>query len=222
MKRIFVQDINQQLDSNNIHYLKKTLRIKEITEILIFDGEKEYLTIFNPYDNTIKTQNITRIKENLFLKLAIAEIKKERLEWLVEKATELGAQSIFILKTDKSQKYPNNLNRLIKIAIEACKQCNRISIPKIEYISLKNLIEKINPNEWIAASLNSTVNKISKKTGVLIGPEGGWSKEEELIFKNQNIQYINLGNLILRSETAAISSLTHLIISNQINSSIKG
>lgn len=216
MKRIFIPNLETniiKLDSDNIHYLTKTLRLKSPTEILVFNGEKEYLAIFDPTNNNITLQHFIRDKEKLTLKLAVGEIKKERLEWLVEKATELGAIEITILKTERSQNHKNNITRLKKISISACQQCYRVSIPTIEYSHLDTFLHKIDPTEWSFASLNASFS-IKPKNGIIIGPEGGWSTEEEESLISHKIAGIKLHQLTLRTETAAIAGLSNLSVDN--------
>lgn len=207
MKRVYIQKIEGKkhfLSAENQRYLKKTLRFKGGEELLVFDGEQEVRGVF--YNDYIELGKVVRIKENAILRLGIAEIQKERLEWLVEKATELGVSEITVLKTERSQKF-YSFERLARIAVEASKQCLRVSIPEIKQAKLSDFIAKIDQKEWVFASLK-TQNKqfFEEINGVLIGPEGGWTEEEELLLSSRLTSVLLNGN-VLRSETAAIVAL---------------
>lgn len=209
IKRLYIENIQNQiiLDKPTISYLKKTLRFKGNENILIFDGKQEFKAVFCQ-DNSIVIQEKIREKENLFLKLAISEIKKEKIEWIIEKSVEIGVKEINILQTQRSKKNYNE-KRLQKIAIEACRQSNRISIPNIFYKTLNDFIESSYQNEWCFCSLKNNKNtKIIKNfKGTIIGPEGGWTKEEEKLL-SEKFESIYLNKLTLKSETAALASLS--------------
>ena len=158
------------------------------------------------YINKITRENSLISK----IKLGISSIKKERFEWLVEKATEIGVDEIFILKTARSQINHLNLERIKKIAQSAARQSNRIVIPEIHpEQKLEEFLKNCDKN-WAFASLNTQNKEIKNITGIIIGPEGGWSKEEESILTQKSLA-ITLSHNILRTETAAIISLTKII-----------
>lgn len=217
MKRLFIQNLEigkQKLDSPTLRYLTKTLRFKGEEEIKVFDGENEALATFQP-PNAIDIKKIIATQKDIPLKLAIAEIQKERLEWAIEKACELGTTEIIILKTARTQKF-YNFERLEKIAIAASQQCKRISIAKIHSNNLIDFLKITKKEEWIYGSLKTSNHIMKSKTvGAIIGPEGGWSEEEEnALTKKSTPFYLNKN--ILRTETAAIVSLS-LIAQCRIN-----
>lgn len=156
MKRIFIHqpitDISDDicvLDRENTNYIKNVLRHRAGHQIIVFDGASEALGVYDG-KNSIKITKMLR--ENVVqpvLKLAIAHIKQARFEWLVEKATEIGVSEIFLLDTKFSQNKIRNLERARKIAIEAARQCNRVTIPKIhEPIKLDAFIEQHKNEAW--------------------------------------------------------------------------
>lgn len=151
-----------------------------------------------------------------------AIIKKDKFEWVVEKATELGVTDIVPVITERSEKKDLNMERLNKIAIEASEQCGRgdISVVHSARLNLKEVF--VNPIvkdgsksiTGLAFHTNGTA-RLNLKEGslaVFIGPEGGWSPSELEMFHNNKIQICSLGNQVLRAETAAIVALSKLLI----------
>ena len=150
-----------------------------------------------------------------------APVKKTPNEYIIQKATELGASKIFPILSERTITQKLNLNRLNDIAIEASEQCERITIPEIFYP--KKLIEVI--RDWddkrkilfCDETIRHQVEDISSNNhllpnssgAILIGPEGGFSSDEIKYIRQKNFVIpINLGPRILRSDTAVITALT--------------
>lgn len=232
MRRIFIE-INEiancknntiLLDKENANYIKNVLRLRDDSSLAIFDGANEYEAKLNgKYLHIQKT--LRSVENEIPCRLAIAAIKQPRFEWLVEKATEIGCTEIFILETKFSQNTIRNYDRLRKITIEAARQCNRISIPKIHVqTKLNQFIANID-NSWAFAHPYITdhdcdgevkimhspnINTLEKHyRGIIIGPEGGFDTLEEKILE-KHCKKVALSSNILRAETAAIVSLTHI------------
>jgi 16S rRNA (uracil1498-N3)-methyltransferase len=120
MKRIFIPQLSEsankkfeekkfenikikiKLEKSNLHYIKNVLRHKNGEEILAFDGQQECLCLLNG-ENIEIVKFIRKNESQKTLKLAIAQIKAPRLEWLIEKATEIGVTEIFLLETKFTQ-----------------------------------------------------------------------------------------------------------------------
>ncbi|MCF7844179.1 16S rRNA (uracil(1498)-N(3))-methyltransferase [Candidatus Gracilibacteria bacterium] len=152
-------------------------------------------------------------KINLYLSV----IKKDNFELVVQKATELGVTAIIPIISERSEKKNLNDDRLHKIAMEAGEQCGRGDIPTISPIlSLSKALEVIpTADRSIFLQINGTPfndkvlqEKIrsSSNLNLFIGPEGGWSDDEEILFSKYNISSVSLGNTVLRAETAAIAT----------------
>ena len=169
-----------------------------------------------------------RNERKVDLHLIFAPVKKERTEYIVQKATELGVSKITPVYTERTIKRDLNFKRLSLIAKEAAEQCERMSIPEINYA--RNLIELIEDwdnkrsilyaDETMKKKFNfkETKLKISKKGSVLIGPEGGFSEKEINFLKSKKfVLPISLGPRILRSDTAAIVVLTYWFLLNSIH-----
>lgn len=147
--------------------------------------------------------------------LYIAPLKRQAMELLVEKTTELGVTEFCPVITAHTQVKDLNLNRLQAIAIGAAEQCGRLSVPSFsEAIKLSQLgadrtlfaaIESIASLPRLNVAIAEHTNQHTKTTAILIGPEGGFSPAETSWLTAQpNIIPVSLGQNILRAETAAI------------------
>ena len=151
--------------------------------------------------------------------LAFSPIKKNPLDMLIQKTTELGVQKFIPLLSERTIVKEVKTERIKKIIIEASEQSNRISIPEIKNLEpLKFFLSKF-PNDGILifCDINCKVSDLKnilskKKRGpvcILVGPEGDFSeKERELIIKKKEIFSLSLASNILRAETAAIAAVT--------------
>lgn len=206
MRRIFIKQISQemQLDKKNKHYLKNVLRLACGTEIVVFDGTKEGIARIQD-DKLILLQVTKTAQQKERAKLAVAQIQQQRMEWLVEKATEIGVDDIYILQTERTQK-SIRLDRFEKIMQEAARQCMRITVPKVyEPIRFDNFVNNVQ-EVWYFGHIDGVNNDVGQVKNIMIGPEGGWTKEELYILQKKCIP-LKLSENVLRSETAAIIGL---------------
>jgi len=177
-----------------------------LAEIIEIQKAKIILQIKNKTKN--KGKSMRQI--NLFCSI----LKKENFEWVVQKATEVGVDSITPLLTSRTIKQGIRPERLQIIMHEAAEQSDRGTIPKLEPIlNFKDLIvappkkEEANflfnrsGRKQILEDLNNNKYKV---INLYIGPEGGWSDEELEKAKLVNFKIISLGNLNFRAETAAV------------------
>ncbi len=154
--------------------------------------------------------------DKLSIHVAISPLKNiSRFEWFVEKATELGINQITPITSRYSEKKKINTERLERIITSSIKQSNQFFIPKINPIIPFSSFILNNDEEKIMANLktNNTLKKELFTTNsicILIGPEGGFSDEEINLARENNIKEITLGNNRLRSETAAIYTISAL------------
>jgi len=133
---------------------------------------------------------------------------------MIQKATELGVTKLIPVLTERTIVRKINIERLLKIVIEASEQSNRLSVPEIlETQSLENFLKNNSSINLIFGDLN-TENKNIKTDNdhpicILIGPEGDYTVDErEKILNFMGTQPMKLSNNILRSETAVISALS--------------
>ena len=208
------------------HFLKNVLRIKLNDVINVFDGitgewRSQVISISKDKTALKIEKKIREFETQPDIWLIFAPIKLFRLNIIIQKAVELGVSKFVPCKTEFSNFDKLNYTNLELNAIEAAQQCERIDIPKIEKIINLDAIIKELPNDRaivfcdesdtnlpsIYEEVRLNLNNYSKWS-VIIGPEGGFSNEErELIKKQKNVLRVTLGSRILRSDTAAISSL---------------
>ena len=151
--------------------------------------------------------------------LAVGLIKRDKFEWIIEKATELGVAGIIPLVADRSQKQDLKLDRARKIMIEAAEQSGRADLPTLWAPSkLREVLEGSDPaslthsivldhdGEPLAPMNQFEGSDPSSKAGVTlyIGPEGGWSDREREQFESAGVSVRSLGPRNLKTETAAI------------------
>jgi 16S rRNA (uracil1498-N3)-methyltransferase len=151
--------------------------------------------------------------------LAFSPIKKNPLDMMIQKTTELGIQKFIPILSERTIVKEINTERLKKIIVEASEQSNRISVPEIKDLEpLKNFLEKFpSKGSLIFCDINcdksNLKNILSKKNHgpicILIGPEGDFSeRERQLIIEKKEIFSLSLAGNILRAETAAIAAVT--------------
>jgi len=220
------------LEGEEHHHLSHVSRIKPKEKVWLFDGQgKSYLAIVEEIRKE-KTklfiiEEKIRKKAKTKITLAQALIKLKNMEFIIQKSTELGVTTFLPVTTNRSMvkiegKIENRLKRWKKIAREAVKQCRSSWIPYISLpFSLEELIKKKeaerkfllceNRGEYLRDILLKNVKSQRKKSPssvlILVGPEGGWTKEEEEYILSHGFEAISLGKNILRAETAALCSL---------------
>jgi 16S rRNA (uracil1498-N3)-methyltransferase len=221
-----------EASSNQTHYLLNVLRMKLGDKLLLFNGvDGEWLS-----EVSIATRKVcvlqpleqTRAQpKQVELVLAFAPIKSARLDYMVQKAVEMGVSKLIPVITRRTQVTRLNLDRMRANVIEAAEQCGILSIAKVEEdIKLERFLQEWQENEKRSENEDSVLifcdedaqiaNPITaiqqfeqKSAYVLIGPEGGFDEAERCIIKAMpNSVGISLGPRILRADTAAIAALT--------------
>ncbi len=152
--------------------------------------------------------------------LLMAVFKFDHMEWGIEKATELGAARITPVLARRTEKHlaqaaAKRVERWRRITLEASKQSRRTDVPLVDDPMLlklalghvssetKLLLAETEQENSLRAALHGEVSRVS----LAIGPEGGWTPEEMILFSQSGWQHVSLGPRILRAETAAIASL---------------
>lgn len=226
---------NQILISNkeNFQHIARSLRAKVGEDLLFIDEnqlqyETKIITITkNEILAEIKKSYLSKRFLDFELYLAQTPLRSDAQNIIVEKATELGVSGIYPIITDncavKKSVIENKISKWQKIMYESSKQCERAIVPTcFEAITLEKLLEEKKFDKVIVFCeriADKTIrevfeqNKIKKgeKVLVIIGPEGGFSQKEFEFFKNQKLEMLTLGKLILRAETAVIVGLGNLI-----------
>ncbi len=151
--------------------------------------------------------------------LAFSMIKKENMELVLQKCTEIGVFKFIPLLTERTVKTGWNNERMQKIIVEATEQSGWGEVPelvnepvKLEKYLKENTSQNIYVLDFAGAALETIPLLFSGRLGeiiILVGPEGGFSESERQLFKKYNLNIISLGKNVLRAETAciAISSL---------------
>jgi len=212
-------NLNGKLDKSQSHYLSKVMRIKENEAFSLFNKKGEWeAKVLNISTRAVEFKITKQLRQQENVKelwLAFSPIKLNYLNFMIQKATELGVTKFIPIIFDRTVVRKINKNRLEKIVIEACEQSNRINIPIIEKAqSLKNFL-KSDQYDLIFTDLNSKNKKIdvlklsSRPVCILIGPEGDFSEmERKGILSYNRISSIKINENILRAETAAISAIS--------------
>jgi 16S rRNA (uracil1498-N3)-methyltransferase len=213
MIRLFIEHARFQptviLNQREQHYLRQVMRRSNRSSINIFnqvDGEWQ-----THLDNN-HLELLRQIQPPIPLRptsIAVGCIRKPRLEWLVEKVSEVGVSDLFLLQTEYSQYHRYDMDRLDRIAVEAAEQSGRMSIltihtpqPLAEFVTTVGSAALIHP-------AGSETECDLRCGSVLIGPEGGWSERELELMRD--MPRVSLGQSILRTETAAII-VAHMLV----------
>lgn len=198
----------------------KVLRYRVGDELIIFNDEEERLyktEVIN--EDSVKLQLVTQLERKVPVKkvyLLWSVLKKDKNDWVLQKATELGVHKFVPLIADRSEKTGLNIDRAKKIIIEAAEQCGRSDIPLIrEPILLQEAVnEYSNKLQLVVCEQEgepqTTFNQLDE-LGLLIGPEGGWSDNEKNLFAINKLGHINISQFTLRAETAAVVGVAKMM-----------
>jgi 16S rRNA (uracil1498-N3)-methyltransferase len=224
LPRLFVRqplgaEASVALDPGQANYLGNVMRRGEGDEVLLFDGANgEWLARVTEVGRKrmiLSAERQTRSQERVpDCVLAFAPVKRAQTDWLVEKATELGAAALHPVITQRTSVDRVKLDRHESIAIEAAEQCNRTTVPAIgEPIGLERWLAGRDTGRhlYFADESGGVPAGTAFKTGpaaILTGPEGGFSDAERALVRSSgNVTPISLGPRILRAETAALAAL---------------
>lgn len=209
----------QVVDGAAAHYLANVMRLKIGDPVLLFDNiSGEWLTtakmIGKKSISFVVERQMREIESVPDLWICFAPIKKVRMDWVIEKACELGASHLQPVVTERTIIDKIKPDRLTAQIIEACEQCGRTSLPSLGApVKLPALLRDW-PQErrLLFADENGGVpmpqSQAPPPAALLVGPEGGFTqKERELLNAHSAVKAISLGPRILRAETAAISGM---------------
>ncbi|MGA0140655.1 MAG: RsmE family RNA methyltransferase [Pelagibacteraceae bacterium] len=216
------------LSKEHTHYLVNVMRAKRGGNVNFFNKNGEWLSeiVFLEKDR-VEVKFLSKIKENTNthnIELAICLVKKNAMEIILQKATELGIKKIIPIISERTEVKEINFERANKIVIEATEQSNQLEPPEIsEILKLKDFLNINTNNKIFFADINSDyiLEKKDFKEGetvtVLVGPEGDFSPiERELILNGSNTVAFSLSKNILRTDTAVISAISLVnFITNQ-------
>lgn len=208
-----------ELPEDESKHCVRVLRKKIGDEIILIDGKgnKAICKITDDNPKKCKLEIVEKVHfpaREIGLHIAIAPTKNfDRMDWMLEKCTEIGVSEITFLETENSERNKINMERCEKILIQSIKQSKQYWLPKLNnIISFKQFISNQNTTELncLMAWCNEnslTINEatdLKKHTLLLIGPEGDFTEVEAKLAIENNFKTISLGKNILRTETAAV------------------
>ena len=224
-----VENTTSLLSKEHTHYVANVMRLKRGSNINFFNKEGEWVSeiVFLEKDR-IEVKFLDRVKKSVqtsSMELAICLVKKNPMEIILQKATELGVVKITPIISERTEVKELNLERAKKIVIEATEQSNQLSPPEISKITkLKDFVNNLNEtSKLFFADINSK-DKLKKEDikgdnlkTILIGPEGDFTpNERKMILENKNTISFSLSKNILKTETATISALSLVSYSNDL------
>ncbi len=205
------------------HYLLHVLRLGEGAEILAFDGRNgEWRAeIVKARKGSCSIRIGQKLREQTAaqdIHYAFAPLKQARLDYMVQKATEMGASLLQPVITAHTVVPRLNLERMSANAIEAAEQCGILSVPGIEApVKLEALLKACQKGRIVvfcderaavAPPLEALASLKGRKVTALVGPEGGFSEaERKLLLSKDFVCPVSLGPRIMRADTAAVSIL---------------
>jgi 16S rRNA (uracil1498-N3)-methyltransferase len=227
-----IQDGLLKIEGDEVKHIRKVLRLKAGDEILVFDGSgKEFegaIVEERRSSVMVKVRGIFSSKGDSSLEVTLAQslLKGEKMDYLIQKATELGVNEIIPFFSARSvpvlekSRRPNRHHRWEKIAVEASKQCGRGVVPKIESLQDYSSMLRAAPTDHLrlilwegdGLKLKEVLERSGEKTKIffVIGPEGGFSPDEVDKAKRAGFVAVTLGKRILRAETASLCLLSIL------------
>ncbi|MBL1258381.1 16S rRNA (uracil(1498)-N(3))-methyltransferase [Methylocystis sp. Sn-Cys] len=206
-----------------LNYLLNVLRLREGDAILLFNGrDGEFLAHLSAVTRraaTLRVEKLLRPQTPLAdLDYCFAPLKQARLDYMAQKATEMGAGRLVPVITNRTQVRRVNSARLRANAVEAAEQCGVLAVPEAsEAVDLADFLVSFPEKRLLVfcdedAPIANPVTALSGRSGegvsVLIGPEGGFDEQERAaIARLSNVARLSLGPRVLRADTAAVAAL---------------
>ena len=209
------------LSKEHTHYLVNVMRLKRGSNLNFFNKNGEWLSeiVFLDRDR-VEVKFLNKLKEPTIksnIELAICLVKKNPMDTILQKATELGVTKITPIISERTEVKELNFERAKKIVIEATEQSNQLIPPEISQVTkLKDFLNNLDSStKLLFADINSKddlkkelLNE-AKSLSVLVGPEGDFSPSEiEVIRGNPNVVSFTISRNILRTDTAVISAIS--------------
>jgi len=237
MKRFLVEAINPSLDRLTItgreaRYINRVLRMKKGQELIIMDGKGRS---FSGTIETVSYHEVTvkikrplppQLSSPIRITLCQALIKAQAMDYVIQKATELGVSAIRLFFSGRTvikmepARVTTKMNRWREIMKAACRQCNRADLPNLEPpVPFAEIVEHSPKNETLKILLwedeqNSGLKEVFNRPSpppriwAVVGPEGGFTPDEIAAARKSGFHTVSLGNRILRADTAALSLLS--------------
>ncbi len=224
------------LSGDGYHHVHRVLRLGPGDELELFDGAG--LVAQALIDEAADRALVLRVQsrrlqppvEGPTVTLLCAELKGDKMDFVLQKATELGVDRVVPVTTARSVVRPaakarsRRHARHLKVARQACRQCGRAYLPEVSASQpLGDALPTYGGGDafilWESSEAEGLRGALEKATGpedrcVLVGPEGGFSAEEVALARTHGFREVTLGRLILRAETAVLAAVT--LVSGQL------
>lgn len=216
-----------QLPTEVAHQVTRVLRLRAGARVALFcgDGDEHEALIEAVGPQSVVARVVERrtpeVELRCALQVAVAVLKGEKLDWVVQKLTELGASRISLLLTERTvvaageERWPHRMERYRRISREAAEQSGRVRVPEVdEPCPLAQLLEEhthavsLFLDPYSDRSMMAHVTPCPEQVTVFIGPEGGFTGEEAQHAREAGAIPARLGPRILRAETAALAAAT--------------
>ena len=220
MRALYLDDITNdliELSGDKFHHLVNVVRIKQNDEILLLNGRgqsrRAIVQELKKKSLTLKSETIIHSVLATNLSVALGIPKKEALELSLKQAVELGAKKIYLIQSTYSQKLNLNEERRMSLLISALEQSNNHWLPEI---ILLDSLESFLALNCKFAYFSSQTKRIQEEQGkgdiptLLIGPEAGFSEEEEKLLIEKANMLIHFDEAIMRTPTALACGLGFL------------
>ena len=222
-----VENSTNLLSKEHTHYVVNVMRLKRGSIINLFniEGEWESEIVFLEKER-VEVKFLKKVKEprkKNKIELAICLVKKNPMEVILQKATELGVRKIIPILSERTEIKELNEERARKIVVEATEQSNQLVPPEIsKVIQLKDFLKNLDVSTKLLFADISSKDKLRvldfkdiKTLTVLIGPEGDFSpSERDLILSISQVIPFTMSKNILRSDTAVISAISQVNLIN--------
>ena len=216
-----VENSTNLLSKEHTHYVVNVMRLKRGSIINFFniEGEWESEIVFLEKER-VEVKFLKKVKEprkKNKIELAICLVKKNPMEIILQKATELGVSKIIPIISERTEVKELNYDRAKKIVIEATEQSNQMFPPEIlETVKLKDFLKNLDQTTNLLFGDVNTKDNLSieklknfKSLCILIGPEGDFSpSERQFILSFSQVVPFTISKNILRSDTAVISAIS--------------
>lgn len=230
--RLFVTEplgtgLSVTLTTAQTHYLQHVLRLTAGVEVALFNGrDGEWsgrIATLKKDSGSIQVETVRRTQiTSPDIWLLFAPIKRNGIDLIAEKATELGVRRLVPVLTRYTDVTRVNLERLTANALEAAQQCARLDVPEVmPSLTLEELLEnwptdrrlfvcaESGPTVPVATAFRAPDNTPPGPAALLTGPEGGFAPSElDQLTRHPSVRTLSLGPRILRAETAALAALT--------------
>lgn len=214
------------LNEDDIYHIKTVMRMKDNDEIIVVYDKKAYLCCLENVKQNVQIKIKNELEKVDYatpnITLIIPILKEQKMDLILQKATELGVSEIIPIITKRSiirlneKDYEKKLTRWFRIVKEASEQSHRIDIPNITTIKNIDQLDNLEGKSFVCSTKEKVKNiklvmkniKTCDKINLVVGPEGGLDSTEENKLNKMGFESITLGSRILRVETVPLVLLS--------------